>query len=140
MKSLFNVINAKKVQLNKKDTAIIIGKVMLVILFFAMYLQIFTQKLYIHHEVVEADRIIVATLLFIFPSVLLFFKFDIPKLLNNILLAVMAIIVVFENYAMMHIASNCDYKTFTAEARNFNLYIMFMIAIIFYAIFNSFKA
>ena len=31
MKSLFNVINAKKVQLNKKDTAIIIGKVMLVI-------------------------------------------------------------------------------------------------------------
>lgn len=42
MKSLFNVINAKKVQLNKKDTAIIIGKVILVILFFAMYLQIFT--------------------------------------------------------------------------------------------------
>ncbi len=140
MKSLFNVINAKKVQVNKKDTAIIIGKVILVILFFVMYLQIFTQKLYIHHEVVEDDRIIVATLLFIFPSVLLFFKFDIPKLLNNILLAVMAIIVVFENYAMMHIASNCDYKTFTAEARNFNLYIMFMIAIVLYAIFNSFKA
>ena len=79
MKSLFNVINAKKVQVNKKDTAIIIGKVILVILFFVMYLQIFTQKFYIHHEVVEDDRIIVATLLFIFPSVLLFFKFDIPK-------------------------------------------------------------
>lgn len=140
MKKVLKNINLEKIRKNKKNIALMMIRIACVILFFVMYLQIYTQKLYILRKHTEFSRIVIATILFVVPSVLLFIKIKIPDIVNNILSMFITGMVIIENFVMLHYSQGYDISSFSKKAIAFNIFIVIVLALVLYAVSNSFKA
>lgn len=124
----------------QKELTILIIKIISVCIFAGVYSILFIQGLYKEGEETRWMRIILSTVIVLIPSVLLFIKIKIPKKLNVILAVVLSLFVMKENFIMLQVSQGYQYKDILEEVVSLNMLIIFMIFIVVYAVFNSFKA
>lgn len=129
-----------KMSEKQKKIALLITKIISVCIFAGVYSLLFVQDLYKEQNVTAPIRIILPTVLVIIPSILLFIKIKIPNVLNIILSIVFSGFVMIENFVMLQVSQGYQYREIPREVIILNLLIIFMIFIVFYAVFNSFKA
>lgn len=133
--------NNKKTILSdkKKKNIIFLIKILSVCLFAVVYSFLYQWKLYIVEDKTSIARIMICTVIFIIPSILLFIKIKIGKWLNFIISVVFSGFLVIENYVMLQFSQGYE---FILEKRYIfcNLLVVFMIFIVVFAITNSFKA
>lgn len=122
----------------QKKNILLIVKILLVCAFAGAYSLLYVWKLYINGGNVLAGRIIVPTLLFIVPSVLLFFKFKINRWVNFAISIIVSLALIYENYVMLQLSQGYEYKL-EDDYVKYNLMVIFMIFIVVFAVTNSFK-
>lgn len=132
----------EKFELNdsQKKRSILITKIISVCIFIGIYLILFKEGLYKEEDGIHWNRIIIPTVITIAPSVLLFIKIKIPNVVNVILSILFSLFVIKENFIILQMSQGYKYKNFSLKVEVLNLLIIFMIFMVLYAAFNSFKA
>ncbi|MFQ9516121.1 MAG: sulfatase-like hydrolase/transferase [Eubacterium sp.] len=129
-----------KINEHQKEITILIIKIISVCIFAGVYSLLLIQGLYKEKDIVYWQRFLAPTILLIVPSVLLFIKIKIPQKLNIAISILFSCLVMVENFIMLQVSQGYQYQEFSQEIINLNMLIIFMIFMVLYAVFNSFKA
>lgn len=122
----------------QKKNIILAIKILCVCLFSVAYSLLYQWKLYIYEDKTSIARIVIPTMLFIIPSILLFIKIKMGKWLNFIISIVFSGLLVIENYVMLQFSQGYEYNL-GIKFILCNLIVIFMIFIVVFAITNSFR-
>ncbi len=142
LRQFFYQAKHKKMTEKQKKTLLLAIKIITVVVFACVYLLLFAQGLYKESdsEGIHWKRIAIPTLIFILPSILLFVKIKIPEKINILLSVLFSLFVMKENFIMLQMSQGYQYKNLPLQIQDLNMLIIFMIFIVIYALFNSFKA
>jgi len=136
VKDFFNRIKGNE---QLKNRATIVLKIVTVAMFLMAYSILWIQGLYKEKGVTDWKTIIISTLVFIVPSVLLFVKIRFSNIANTITSIAFSIFVIIENYVMLQVSQGYPIILMSKTCLVVNIIVITAIFAFFFMIFNSFK-